>query len=32
VAIVNDALARHYFPDGDPIGKRLQLVGASRAS
>jgi predicted permease len=26
VAIVNDTLARHHWPDGDPLGKRLQLV------
>ena len=30
VAIVNDALARHYFPDDDAIGKRLQLVDRER--
>ncbi|RPJ53673.1 MAG: FtsX-like permease family protein, partial [Acidobacteria bacterium] len=26
VAIVNDAFARHYWPNEDPIGKRLRLV------
>ena len=26
VAIVNDTLARHYWPDSDPIGKRLQVL------
>jgi putative ABC transport system permease protein len=31
VAIVNDTLARHYWPDQDPIGKRLQLLGPDAA-
>ena len=26
VAIVNDTLARHYWPDRDPIGARVQLL------
>ncbi len=26
VAIVNDTLARHHWPGGDPLGRRLQLV------
>jgi predicted permease len=26
VAIVNDTLARHHWPGGDPLGKRLQVV------
>ncbi|HTM24374.1 MAG TPA: ABC transporter permease [Vicinamibacterales bacterium] len=26
VAIVNDTLARHYWPGSDPIGKRLQIL------
>jgi predicted permease len=25
VAIVNDAMARHYFPDGQPLGKQLRF-------
>ena len=29
VAIVNDTLARHYWPDADPIGKRLQILDAN---
>jgi putative ABC transport system permease protein len=27
VAIVNDTLARHYWPGEDPLGKRLQVLG-----
>jgi putative ABC transport system permease protein len=30
VAIVNQALARQYFPDGDPIGERIQFHGMDR--
>jgi putative ABC transport system permease protein len=30
VAIVNETFARHYWPDDDPIGKRVQVLGASR--
>ena len=26
VAIVNDTLARHYWPGSDPVGKRLQIL------
>src|SRR5262249_48460879 len=28
VAIVNDTLAHHYWPGQDPLGKRLQVLGA----
>jgi predicted permease len=31
VAIVNQAMARHYFGDKDPIGGRFQLVGPSNS-
>lgn len=31
VAIVNDTLARHYWPDGDVLGKRVHLVETSGA-
>ncbi|MEZ5289095.1 MAG: FtsX-like permease family protein [Vicinamibacterales bacterium] len=31
VAIVNQAMARHYFPDRSPIGGRVQLVGPSNS-
>lgn len=30
VAIVNDTLAHHYWPGQDPLGKRLQVLGADR--
>jgi len=30
VAIVNETLARHYWPGKDPIGQRLTLSGADR--
>jgi len=30
VVIVNDALARAYFEDADPIGRRIRLSGAER--
>jgi len=29
VAIVNETLARHFWPGRDPLGKRLQLLGPS---
>jgi putative ABC transport system permease protein len=29
VAIVNEALARHYWPGQDPLGKRLQVTSSS---
>ncbi|MCC7125192.1 MAG: ABC transporter permease [Acidobacteria bacterium] len=31
VAIVNQAMARHYFGESNPIGGRLQLVGQSNS-
>ncbi len=31
VAIVNRALARHYFGDRDPLGKRIEFVEGGRA-
>jgi ABC-type antimicrobial peptide transport system permease subunit len=30
VAIVNETLARHYWPDANPIGKRLQVLDEGR--
>jgi putative ABC transport system permease protein len=30
VAIVNQAMARHYFPDGSPLGRHVALEGESR--
>jgi putative ABC transport system permease protein len=30
VAVVNERLARRYFPDEDPLGRRIQLDGAWR--
>jgi putative ABC transport system permease protein len=32
VAVINQAAARQYFPDGDPIGKRIQLGAIPDAS
>src|SRR5262249_13508749 len=31
VAVVNDAFAKHYWPDADPIGKRIRLGNAQGA-
>jgi len=31
VAIVNEVLANHYWPNQDPIGKRLRLLGPSNS-
>jgi predicted permease len=28
VAVVNESLAKHYWPNADPVGKRLRLGGA----
>lgn len=30
VALVNDAMARQFFPDTDPIGQRLRIYGTPR--
>uniref|UniRef100_Q022A5 Permease n=1 Tax=Solibacter usitatus (strain Ellin6076) TaxID=234267 RepID=Q022A5_SOLUE len=30
VAIVNEALVREYFPDGDPLGKQVRISRSSR--
>lgn len=32
VAVVNEALVRAYFPDADPIGRRIELAGLDRRS
>ena len=32
VAVINQAAARQYFPDGDPLGKRIQLGATPDAS
>ena len=30
VAVINEAMAKRYWPGGDPIGRRLRFVGDSR--
>jgi predicted permease len=31
VALINETLARHYWPDADPIGQHIKLIGAGNA-